>query len=45
MYKWAELMDIMNLVPYRDLRAIFREAYDYLEKQSQKKRMIDSIVI
>lgn len=45
MYKWAALMDIMNLVPYRDLRAIFREAYDYLDKQSQKKKMIDSIKI
>jgi len=45
MYKWSSLMDIMNLVPYRDLRAIFREAYDYLEKQLQKKKMIDSIII
>lgn len=45
MYKRSTIVDVMNLVPYKDLRAIFREAYEYLDKQAQKKKMIDSIII
>lgn len=45
MYKWSTMNDIMNLVPYRDLRAVFREAYEYIDKQNHKKRTLDSIMI
>ncbi len=45
MYKRCTMIEVMNLVPYKDLRAIFREAYEYLDKQLQKKKMIDSIII
>ncbi|MBP7007651.1 hypothetical protein KBB05_02805 [Patescibacteria group bacterium] len=43
MYKRSTMIDIINLVPYRDLRAVFREAFDYLQKQTEKQRMINSI--
>lgn len=45
MYKRATMIDIINLIPYRDLRAVFREWYEYLYKQMEKKRMIDSITL
>lgn len=43
MYKRSTMIDIINLVPYRDLRAVFREAFDYLQKQTEKQKMINSI--
>lgn len=43
MYKRADLSDIMNLVPYKDLRAIFREAFDYLSKQNERQKVLDTI--
>lgn len=45
MYKRCSMSDILNLVPYKDLRAIYREWYEYIDKQHQKKKMLDSIVI
>lgn len=43
MYKRADLTDIMNLVPYKDLRAIFREAFDHLSKQNERQKVLDKI--
>ncbi len=45
MYKWCNLGDIINLVPYKDLRAVFREAYDYLSKQTERQRAFEKIKI
>ena len=45
MYKRCTLKDIMTLVPYKDLRAVFREAYDYLQKQNQRQKIFQSIDI
>lgn len=45
MYKRCTLADIVNLVPYKDLRAVFREAYEYLSKQTQKQKVFESIKI
>lgn len=45
MYKRCTLKDIMTLVPYKDLRAVFREAYDHLEKQNLRQKVFKSIDI
>ena len=45
MYKRCTLKDIMTLVPYKDLRAVFREAYDYLDKKNQRQKIFESIDI
>ncbi|MFA7284406.1 MAG: NUDIX domain-containing protein [Candidatus Absconditabacterales bacterium] len=45
MYKWCTLTDVTNLVPYKDLRAVFREAYEYLSRQTEKQRIFESIKI
>ena len=45
MYKRCTMKDIMTLVPYKDLRAVFREAYDYLDKQNQRQKIFQSIDI
>lgn len=45
MYKRAALKDIMNLVPYKDLRAVFREAYEYLSKQNERQKILNQINI
>jgi hypothetical protein len=43
MVKRSSLPDIMNLVPYKDLRAVFREGYDYVCKQKERQRVLDKI--
>lgn len=45
MHRRCSLPDVINLVPYRDLRAVFREAYDYLMKQNERQKVFQSIKI
>lgn len=44
-YKRATLSEILTLVPYKDLRAVFREAHNTIQKYIDKQNMINTIAI